>query len=133
MPQISHPDTELNCHAMWNHSWEMFRVTHHSPFFHLSTLFVCSLRTNAYTNLRNCCKPISQRKKFYVFAEEKIYQVISEQRSRSGQRKGFPSTCFVEYFSKPRQDISPQSQKWGIASATAEMKYESQRKSEKVQ
>lgn len=74
MPQISKPDTELR-----NHGWEMFRVTHHSPFFHLSVPS-CSLQANIYMNLRNCCEPVFQRKKFYMFAGEKIYREISELR-----------------------------------------------------
>lgn len=61
MPQISHPDSELNCHAMWNHGWEMFCVTHHSLFSHLSAQ-QCSLYANVYMNLRNYCKYIFQRK-----------------------------------------------------------------------
>lgn len=93
MPQISRPDTKLNYHAMWNHSWEMFRVTHHGPFFHFPAP-QCSLYANVYTNLRNCCKPIFQRKKFYMFAEEKIYQEISELRREVSAEEGLPRHSF---------------------------------------
>lgn len=69
MPQLSHPD-QLSCN--WNHGWETFRVTHSSPFLHLSTP-QCSLDATVNMHLRNCCKLIFQRKKLYVFEEEMIY------------------------------------------------------------
>lgn len=45
MPQLSHPD-QLSCNG--NHGWEMFRVTHSSPFFphHSALWMLLSARTS---------------------------------------------------------------------------------------
>lgn len=127
MPQTSHPDAELNCHAMWTHSWDMFRVTHCSPFFHPLHCSALSMLMSTWTS-GTAVKPFFKERNPTCLHRRRSTKKFLNWGGRSVQRRAFPGARFVEYISKPRQGISPLSEKQGSASATTELNVEVKRK-----